>query len=276
MWKIYKYTAPNGKCYIGQTKRTLRQRGGTRGQGYIKSEKFANAIEKYTWDAFTCEILEECTTLEQANEREKYWIEYYDSVKHGYNICGGGNQHNNLSNGTVYQFTPSGELVRTWVSVAEASRELGINDTLILRAIRSNTRCHDWLFSYNEVAFEYTSRERSVVQYTLDGKYVGEYTKIADAAAITGVNNSSISAVCRGKMNKSGGYVWRYKGDAFNKYALRTNAKRVQQFTLDGDFLREYDSITAAAEAVGASDVAIGKCCKGETKSSKGYRWKYL
>lgn len=36
-----------------------------------------------------------------------------------------------------------------------------------------------------------------------------------------------------------------------------------------------YDSVTSAAEAVGSSSTTISAVCKGDLKTSKGYRWEY-
>lgn len=47
------------------------------------------AIRKYGSDSFLIEIIEECA-INQLNEREKYWIDYYDSYKNGYNCTIGG------------------------------------------------------------------------------------------------------------------------------------------------------------------------------------------
>lgn len=51
--------------------------------------KFYQALRKYGFDNFTIEILEECP-IEKLNEREIYWIEYYNSYKEGYNSTLGG------------------------------------------------------------------------------------------------------------------------------------------------------------------------------------------
>ena len=41
---------------------------------------FPNAIRKYGKDAFSHEVLEICLSLEEANEREQYWIWTYDTT----------------------------------------------------------------------------------------------------------------------------------------------------------------------------------------------------
>ena len=49
-------------------------------------------IAKYGKKQFHADILEECETIEELNEREKYWIEYYNAVEdpNFYNIADGG------------------------------------------------------------------------------------------------------------------------------------------------------------------------------------------
>lgn len=95
-WLIYKHTNKiNGKVYIGQTcKKNPRYRFGIEGSGYTKANPdshFSRAIKKYGWSNFETTILEKnIPTLEKANEREVYWISYYDSVNCGYNSNYGG------------------------------------------------------------------------------------------------------------------------------------------------------------------------------------------
>ncbi len=86
---IYKLTCLiTWKVYVGQTTRTLEKS--------IEQHKYGNlyvdrAIRKYGWENFTVEILEECDTREQLNERERYWIAHLNcKVPNGYNLADGG------------------------------------------------------------------------------------------------------------------------------------------------------------------------------------------
>jgi hypothetical protein len=49
---------------------------------------------------------------------------------------------------------------------------------------------------------------RSVQQYDLSGNLIASYKTIEEARSKTGANN--ISAVCRGRLKKSGNYIWKY------------------------------------------------------------------
>lgn len=94
---IYKHeNLINHKVYIGQTCQRPERRWRTNGYGYSKNQDvFYRAICKYGWNNFSHEIIEENLTRDQANEREKYWIKYYDCCildgpDKGYNMTRGG------------------------------------------------------------------------------------------------------------------------------------------------------------------------------------------
>ena len=81
----------NKKAYVGQTIQAPEKRWAN-GKGYIESTYFYNAIQKYGWNNFEHIILEEgLFTLEELNNKEKYWISFYDSLNNGYNLREGGN-----------------------------------------------------------------------------------------------------------------------------------------------------------------------------------------
>ena len=52
---------------------------------------------------------------------------------------------------------------------------------------------------------------KAVIKLTLDGCFIEEYYSLSQASRSTGIQKTDISKVCRGKRNKAGGYVWRYK-----------------------------------------------------------------
>ena len=50
-----------------------------------------------------------------------------------------------------------------------------------------------------------------VVFQILDSKIIAEFYGTHEARRITGINDRSISACCRGKRNTAGGYQWKYQ-----------------------------------------------------------------
>lgn len=58
----------------------------------MKMITYKKSYNKYGYSSFTFKIIEELEnlTLEETNEREKFWIEHYDSYYNGYNLTLGG------------------------------------------------------------------------------------------------------------------------------------------------------------------------------------------
>ena len=94
MGYIYKITNTlNNKIYIGQTIKTVQERF-TQHKNNSNKEYFSQivlykAFNKYGIENFICEEIEEVPN-DKLDEREKYWIEYYDSYFNGYNSTLGG------------------------------------------------------------------------------------------------------------------------------------------------------------------------------------------
>ena len=96
---IYKITnIQNNKVYIGQTIRPIKDRFHRHindAMNNILDTHFARAIRKYGKDNFIIEQIDEAETQDELNKKEQYWIQYYNSVKDGYNEtdaitkCGG-------------------------------------------------------------------------------------------------------------------------------------------------------------------------------------------
>ena len=97
--EIYKITNKvNGKVYIGQTIRPAEYRFHRHindAMHNILDTHFARAIRKYGPDKWQLEVIDGAETQEELNQKERYWIRYYNSVEEGYNEtdaiskCGG-------------------------------------------------------------------------------------------------------------------------------------------------------------------------------------------
>ena len=94
--KIYKITNKlNGKVYIGQTIKSLEERfqkhcwGTSENDRYHLNMAIKRAIKKYGKENFTINLIEEVET-DKLDEREVYWISFYDSYNKGYNCTLGG------------------------------------------------------------------------------------------------------------------------------------------------------------------------------------------
>lgn len=93
---IYKITNNvNGKSYIGQTIQDVKERYyqhcATKCNKAVLNMAIHKAILKYGKNNFTLEVIEEVES-NLLNDREIYWINYYNSYNNGYNSTLGGQQ----------------------------------------------------------------------------------------------------------------------------------------------------------------------------------------
>lgn len=90
---IYKITNKiNNKCYIGQSI-DINKRWNAHINQFNNVDVYDyplyRAFRKYGIENFSFEVIETCPR-DKLNEREKYWIQYYDSCCNGYNQSLGG------------------------------------------------------------------------------------------------------------------------------------------------------------------------------------------
>lgn len=92
---IYKVTnLINNKIYIGQTIQTLSKRKRTHINDSLNPTcPFHHAIKKYGKENFKWEIIDKAFSFNELNEKEIFWIDFYDcyaNPKKGYNALKGG------------------------------------------------------------------------------------------------------------------------------------------------------------------------------------------
>lgn len=90
---IYRVTNNiNRKIYIGQTTGTLESRWKGHVYDTVRYDyKFSRALKKYGFKCWSREVIEEIDDF-KLNEREAFWIEFFNSMKEGYNSKSGGGQ----------------------------------------------------------------------------------------------------------------------------------------------------------------------------------------
>lgn len=78
--------------YIGVTSKSLEERFKRHCRDARKkvNRKIANALLTYGSESFKIELLEVVHDVQTASDREKLWIDHYNSCKEGLNCNGGG------------------------------------------------------------------------------------------------------------------------------------------------------------------------------------------
>jgi group I intron endonuclease len=288
MWKIYCYTnVINGKKYVGVTKKTLKSRAGKNGREYIRhNQQFGQAIIKYGWNNFKSEILDTCEMEQEASKLERHYIEKLNTTdpSYGYNRNKGGSIPTDKE---IAQYDLSGNYLNSYRTVAEASKAIKVDVTLICENCKGNIKTagnYIWRYSWDlsnsfgEEELTPFSGERKVNQLDLKGNLITTYNSAKEAEENTKAIRSKICMCCKGQRKTAGGYKWEYT-DGFNLKDIYSPApskvRKVIQYKLDGTFVAEYASQNEAHRQTGFSADMIGRCCRGLRKSSVGYVWKY-
>ena len=95
MTGIYKITnLINGNSYVGQSvdihKRWRQEKEDSNNvNSHSYNYPLMRAFRKYGIENFSFDIIEECN-IDELNDREVYWVNFYDSFFHGYNQTLGG------------------------------------------------------------------------------------------------------------------------------------------------------------------------------------------
>lgn len=311
IYKIYVYTNKvNNKKYVGQTRKSLKERAGNNGRCYNRSPRFWNAIQKYGWDNFSPEILYDNLTKDDANELEIKTI--YDlqttNDKYGYNIAFGGNGGGNpKSKIPVVQFDLEFNYIKRYDSLVDAGHNTNIDKSHIASACKHKyfqSGGFIWLFEkdylsnnynkesiLNEINKEYIHpNAKMIVQCDLEMNFVSEYKNICDASRITGINRNCINDNCSHKLKTSGGYIWMYKDEyeknknnlnklneiSINALTTSHNKYAVVQLDKNMKYIADYSSILEASKNTKIDRKSITYTCKGIYKQAGGYIWCYV
>ena len=143
---IYKITNTiNGKSYIGQTIQNVKERFyqhcATKCSKAVSNMAIHRAIKKYGKSNFTVEVIEEIDSA-NLNDRERYWIKYYNSYNNGYNSTKGGQDgckpFKGLDVESIIKEYNTGKSLRTLGTIFKVDKQT-IKDLLIRHNVELRT-----------------------------------------------------------------------------------------------------------------------------------------
>lgn len=211
-YTVYVHTCPNGKKYVGITKRECAERWGKDGNRYKTNLHFWNAICKYGWDKIKHEVLYSDLTKKEAEQKEQELIAKYKSnrCEFGYNQTAGGDgvreyRHTQETkqkisekvkgkNHPLYGTHPKAETREKWSKQRKGKQTGKDNPMWGRRGIDAPAA-------------------RKIVQVDEQGNIIREFDYINQAAQYYNISYSSISSVCSGRYKTAKGKYFRYKED---------------------------------------------------------------
>ena len=220
---IYKIqNKQNGRVYIGksiQIEERFRQ--------HKQSCKFRidKAIQDLGEDNFIFEIIETCCPAD-LNNREIYWIKFYDSYEgDGYNDTPGGESTEamlKVIRQPVEQYFLDGQLLNTYASGQEASRQTGITQQSISCCCNSHPRYEhaggfQWKYvNSNKIITPILTKVHSTKKKELlqldktTNPVIAKFPSAMEAERQTKINHRHISECCKGSRKTAGGFMWKY------------------------------------------------------------------
>lgn len=118
-------------------------------------------------------------------------------------------------------------------------------------------------------------QETPVYQYDLDGNLLKIYPSIAAASRILNIKKQNIYKACRGLLKTAGGYQWRNNKNDIPDKTTFGQGKRVYQYDIEGNFIKEYASLAEASRQTGLSYSTLKRAInnKRNQQTSGGYVW---
>lgn len=276
---------------------------------------FWKAIEKYGWDNIKHEILYDNLTKEAADYYEQFFIAMYQSAdrRYGYNCQSGGSRNytyseeskKKISDGLkkhyaiygnpsakkaresllkrigrpVVQYDLHGNRIAEYKSAYDAYLLTGINNGGINNCVTKRIKqTGGFMWRYLEDApdkLEPYIQKHACCQYDLDGNLIKIWddVKEADKYFYPKKKRCTIEKCCDGIGYKTAyGFQWKYLEDANNKIDKHNSFKKVLQYDSNGNFIKVWHSRMAIKKELGWD---VSAACRGESKTSFGYQWRY-
>lgn len=245
-WKVYMHISKiDGRAYCGITCKTLRTRFGTDGAGYDHCGRFAEAIKRDGWDSFDHFLIMPDGTREEAEALEQAIIKYchLTDLQRGYNSYDG------TINGIAISDTARRQLQHFY----------GLQKFFSSRRIRV---------------------------YDKSGKYIKTFPTLRESAEYLGCKEHSIYEHISSKTHLKNGMYVRDESTHCNVLQLdksemlqyrdhSSKCIKVNQYDLNGKYLRTYPSIKAAVQDTGILRENLSQSLNGRNDRAGEYQWRY-
>lgn len=264
----------NQKIYIGQTVNSLAYRWGQHIKASYSQESkqlshFHLAIRKYGSDHFYPSIIEQCEDKE-LDEKEKYWINFYNSFELGYNSTTGGQKGSTRINElTLEKFYSSWKEGK---SLSEISELTSHDRHLIKEKLKNCFNISEEEFSLRGISVSKNKKIKPIYIFNLFGKCV-RVTNSEELSNEYNLTQRTIQRKCREKGVIKNNILSYDSDEQVIKNYINTLPK-IQQKTLKGEIINLFINISEAQRQTGINN--IGKACRGEIRTAGGYIWEKI
>ena len=218
---IYKITNPEGKIYIGCSKNIVKRKNDYKLLKIKTQPLILESLYNHGWLNHIFEVLEYTMDLK---EREKYWIEKFDSFNNGLNNNRGGGGPETHTEETRKLISDKGKANKGkrinshWKGKLKPEYVIEANKANKGKRINSHwkgkTRSEESKIkmSLSKKGKPIPANNKPILQFTKLENFIQEHPSIEDAARNIGGNPTAINnALRKGGNATSAGYVWKYK-----------------------------------------------------------------
>lgn len=243
---IYKATnIKNGKMYIGQTTKELKERVKRHFRDAIMtpSSIFHYALRKYGSKGFEWEIIDFDDSQDELNKKEIEWINKFDStnINIGYNSTFGGEGGK-----------PTQELKQKMSNI--------IKDIKGQKVYKLDKETYQVLKTFNSIAD--AAHDVSVSPGSISNCLFGSKFSVKGykwVLAESWDNDTEYQNLIKARKNKN---------------EFKVNAKTIYKLNVKTfEVISKFKSLADAARDVDASHISIGACANGQVLEIKGYKW---
>ena len=193
---IYLWTnLVNGKKYVGQTT-CFHRRMGTYRHTYPNAY-MERAVNKHGLDNFDITILERDVPLDKLDEREQYWLDYYQSydLDKGYNIC------------RIASTTEGVTHTEEWCKEhSEWLKDKWATDEDYRKFWHDKMSGENNYFYGKDCSGDKNGHAKSII--CVEKNKI--YTTVKEAAKENNTSRQNISNALNGRQETAGGYHWEY------------------------------------------------------------------
>lgn len=181
--------------------------------------------------------------------------------------------------GSIRQYTTEGRFLRSFRNTTEASIALDIDRAKITNAIYGKYATDGyWFLKEDETIESYLNgsikREPKIYLYTKDGVFYKEYDNISIVKKEFKINKNDLKRAIKNN-NFFENYYWSYtKYDNIlleNPELEHRTPRKVYQYTLEGDFVREWSSITECKKRF----PSVLQVCLGKRNHCKKFKFTF-
>jgi len=217
---VYKTTnIINGKFYIGKRKYRKKDE-----KWYLGSGIYLNrAIKKYGIENFKKEIIEWCSSSEEVNNKERFWIAKLDALnqKIAYNIAPGGDGgflgeevSKRIGLKLKGRKLPK-EVCEKMSKAMKGKKKSKEHIEKVRKALTGRKRTEKEIENMSKAALKLYEEgfespvQISIYQYDLEsGDFINSFKSCAEASKVTGFDRKAINNACLGITKKSSKFIW--------------------------------------------------------------------